>query len=799
MNLQGNEVTPMLDFIHKKSHMYSSGGKVPLSTKQEKSRSGAINAPAEWKHPLTGCILGLILFETLTGLMIYLSPFSVFNQFALLLHTLAGLGLVVPLAWYLGRHWLRRFRGAFTHYQLLGYLAAIVLILLVASGILLTWQAAFGPRMSYTWDFLHLGGTFVFIALLGAHLVTLVLRKASSPAARGSLRGAYRSACRQVLAWSGSLFLACGVLLLLYSPPRFDDSFPGSYNFRYGADRPFAPSLARKDMGYLERELKTQILEVLAPERRRRFSENLRVDPNEHIGIVTAAERLLASLDLTEGERSKTRQLIEGARRRYAGEGRVDPRRLAGSKSCGTSGCHDEILAEWEPSAHRYSSMDVVFQRVQEIMVQERDPEVTRYCAGCHDPISLLAGAKRQDNVTLSAEGADEGISCISCHSIDQTDVRGNADYTIQPPVRYIYELHGGSLAKKISDFLIRAYPRHHVASYSRPLYKTTEYCAACHKQFIDEEVNLFGWVQGQNQYDSWRKSRWHDESDPGKTLACRECHMPLVDSRDPASGEAGDSTRTPGDGKHRSHRFLAANQFVPLFHDLPGAREHVELTERWLRGEYEVPEIAHKWTEGPVVRMQVIAPETVQPGESVEIQAVLTNNKAGHDFPTGPLDMIEGWVELTVTDEAGKVVFQSGTLDGREYLINPQIVFKKELIDRKGKLVDRHNLWDAVGLRFGRSLFPGFTDTTRFLFLCPAMTSNPEKPRFQGDGERFQLRAPREGTLTARAVLWYSKFKAPFMDAIFGEERRMRALATAITEAECRIQVKGNETPKAR
>jgi len=102
---------------------------------------------------------------------------------------------------------------------------------------------------------------------------------------------------------------------------------------------------------------------------------------------------------------------------------------------------------------------------------------------------------------------------------------------------------------KFLSDFLIRAYPRHHVQSLQHKLFKSPEFCAACHKQFIDEEINQVGWVQLQNQYDNWRKSRWNEPGDPQKTIECRECHMPLEDSRDAASGDALDYNRTPGDG----------------------------------------------------------------------------------------------------------------------------------------------------------------------------------------------------------------------------------------------------------
>jgi hypothetical protein len=305
--------------------------------------------------------------------------------------------------------------------------------------------------------------------------------------------------------------------------------------------------------------------------------------------------------------------------------------------------------------------------------------------------------------------------------------------------------------------------------------------------------VNLFGEVQGQNQYDSWRKSRWHHPDDPSKTVSCRECHMPLVTSTDPAAGDPDDPNRSPGDGMHRSHRILAANQFIPRYHGLEGAEEHCRLTVGWLRGEYDIPEIAGKWTAGPVIRMEVLAPEEVRPGDQVEIQTILTNNKAGHDFPTGPLDMIEGWVELTVTDGAGNIVYASARPDERGYLVDPKIVFKAELIDREGTLIGEHDLWNLVGARFKRALFPGFTDTTTFRFECPGDPRDPTRQALLSPDMKQTIPIPAtvEGdALTVRAILWYCKFSAPFLDRLFGEEAGLRSEVTDISRAEALIRV---------
>ena len=179
-------------------------------------------------------------------------------------------------------------------------------------------------------------------------------------------------------------------------------------------------------------------------------------------------------------------------------------------------------------------------------------------------------------------------------------------------------------------DFLIRSYPGKHLEDLSKTLFKTPEYCAACHKQFIDQEINRVGWVQLQNQYDNWKQSRWNHPGDASRTIECRECHMPLsASSTDPAAGDRFDYNRSPEDGKHRSHRFLASNQFMPAVLKLPGAEEQIRLTEKWLQGTFEIPEIADKWTSGPIVGVEILAPEAIRPGETAEFKLVITSNKS--------------------------------------------------------------------------------------------------------------------------------------------------------------------------
>jgi hypothetical protein len=474
--------------------------------------------------------------------------------------------------------------------------------------------------------------------------------------------------------------------------------------------------------------------------------------------------------------------------------GAYDPRSLAESEGCGTSLCHEEIVKEWLPSAHRYASMDAGFQVVQKVMADQNGPVSTRYCGGCHDPIALFSGSKNIYAEDLSSYGADEGVSCIVCHTITETDVKGNASYTIVQPKRYAFELKEGKTAKFLSDFLIRSYPRQHIESYKRDLYKTAEYCGACHKQFIDEEINNVGWVQLQNQYDNWRKSHWNNEEEPEKTLICRDCHMRLVDnSSDPASGDPQDLNRSSSDKKHRHHAFIASNQFMPAVLNLPGHEEHIRLTEEWLRGETVLPEIADRWVEGPAIPIKITAPEEIKPGEEVRIKVNMTNNKVGHDFPTGPLDIIQCWVELVATNETGDTLFSSGMMDTKHFIEEATFIFKAEGIDQYGNLIDRHNLWEMVGARFKRALFPGFSDVAEYRFMCPSTIRPPGEPLPSEKEFAFKVPKGAQGAIDVKARLRYRKVGQFLMNFLFGEESGLTTKITDLSEDTVTIPVKGS------
>ena len=95
--------------------------------------------------------------------------------------------------------------------------------------------------------------------------------------------------------------------------------------------------------------------------------------------------------------------------------------------------------------------------------------------------------------------------------------------------------------------------------------------------------------------------------------------------------------------------------------------------------------------------------------------------------------------------------------------------MLKAEPVDENGNLIDRHNLWEMVGVRYRRSLFPGFSDQEKFTFPCPGANAT-------------------ELHVTAR--LMYRKADQYLLNFLFGKESGITAPVTMLSEDRKTIRV---------
>ncbi len=606
-----------------------------------------------------GVVGGVLLFLTLTGLWIWLLPFSVPAQMAVLLHTAFGLLLVVPLAIWQLSHWLATRKTRWRFRKFCAYAGFWSIAVTTISGIVVSWEAVFSLNISHFWDRVHLWSGLAAIPFIVVHVwpgpKSILIHGANHPPEGTPVELSAGRRRMWVLAAETmvTLLFIVGVAAVVYRAPDYTHyKLPTGYKLPYGKD-PFAPSLATTQSG----------------------------KP-------------------------------------------VAPQILSQSKSCGASGCHTAIYQEWRASAHHWSSEDKFFQGVQTAMIKEEGIPAARYCAGCHDPVSLLS-AYKDASTGVEAPGFKEGDSCVVCHSMVRVDVQGNGNYVFAPPKPYLFEYDSGRYDAAVAHFLIRAYPWQHDSDYDVSLVKKPVSCASCHKQFINKQINHVGWVQLQNQYDEWRTGTWNTNPNPTDRLHCQQCHMYSVTAHRLRMADPYDHSVGLG-LKHRNHWFAASNQIMPAMIHSYDAAGQTRRVLAWLKGQVVIPEIANIWPKGPVIPIKVVAPATAQPGQKIQFRVVLTNNKAGHNFATGPLDLIRAWVEIEVRDQKGQVIFHSGVLNAQNHVEPGTIVLRSIGVNPEGKPIVRHHLWHYVGTIFKRSIVPGYSDMYAYQFTVPRHTKGP-------------------------------------------------------------------------
>ena len=75
-----------------------------------------------WQATLAWFATGFLVLETVTGLAITFLPFSLSVQLAVVIHSAVGIPALIPLLWYLWRHWRRYSTASWTHVKVTGYL-----------------------------------------------------------------------------------------------------------------------------------------------------------------------------------------------------------------------------------------------------------------------------------------------------------------------------------------------------------------------------------------------------------------------------------------------------------------------------------------------------------------------------------------------------------------------------------------------------------------------------------------------------------------------------------------------------
>lgn len=406
--------------------------------------------------------------------------------------------------------------------------------------------------------------------------------------------------------------------------------------------------------------------------------------------------------------------------------GFMDVRRLANSDKCGT--CHTAITEEWKASMHAQAASDKSYQTNITLLAEKKGMAATRYCEGCHAPIALLSGELTKGGRLDTHGHMMEGIGCMGCHGVDQiVNMKGVASYRSAPKDDYLFANSDNAFATKLHNYLVKIQPRAHRTDMNRPVIFQPEFCSTCHTQFMDKDVNNWGWVKMQDEYADWLNSPYSGQSahefSGSERITCQDCHFPKQALNDPSADSNGLSS---------SHRSLGANTAIPYY---TGDKKQLALTRQFLQSDkirlsIEKPNredatYSEKFIT-PAISSTQEAPAYYYLGESADINLIVSNANVGHNFPGGTTDINEVWVHFNVTDSQNQTIYESGAIDEENNVDASAQFYRSLAVDRYGKHVWKHDLFNMVGTSYQKIIRAGESDIVNYRFDIPSWAKSP-------------------------------------------------------------------------
>lgn len=430
--------------------------------------------------------------------------------------------------------------------------------------------------------------------------------------------------------------------------------------------------------------------------------------------------------------------------------GFLKPEEIPSAAYC--SHCHAAVHAQWRQSAHANSFRTPWYVKNVNELGASKGVAFTRHCEGCHNPAALFTGALTEASGVARPHDED-GVTCMVCHSIRSiSSTSGTGSYVMGKPAVMVNGT-GQPVAGLPSDAEILAHPQWHRDAVMRPVYRTSEFCAACHKAAIPGMMNGYKWLRTFSTYDEWQQSSWstetpltfYEKTAPSK---CQACHMQAVAARDPAARA----------GLVASHRWVGANTAVPAQYGFDEqARQVVEFLRKdqlevdifGVTVDHAQPAPESSFAPGALVAPLGSRAFQIVPGDWVRVDVVVRNKGIGHTLAPELRDFFENWVDFQVKDDDGHMIYRSGAVDA-EHKVDPEArSYTLRIVSSGGKSLDHHEVWKTYVKAYDATVAPGRSDVVRYRFRVP--------PGSQGFRVEASVRNRR--------------FRRSFTDFVFGDK----------------------------
>jgi hypothetical protein len=410
---------------------------------------------------------------------------------------------------------------------------------------------------------------------------------------------------------------------------------------------------------------------------------------------------------------------------------------------CGV--CHPVQFRQWSISQHAYAEVSAVFQAMQKSINYQLNGSNGDFCARCHSNIAGYLGESGNTLVLDRHPISREAITCITCHRVSNAYNKVSGRMGMHPGgiTDPIYGPFGNQeLARVIKD------PKYHVVAdpkqvglqihakgiYFEPI-KSSTFCGSCH------DVTLFNGFRLEEAFSEYRTS---PAAAQGTT--CQDCHMGKIQGK--VSGYAvGPAALVNGvPSKPRPlHDHTFAGPDYPIIHPgiFPFNKEAQDLAnvDQWTQFDYKagwgtdafekhIPagyKFPKHWEavddryEGAKVikdqlklleyhkekRLEVlhngydigqIKTEAASPN-GIAFAVEVKNLTNGHNVPTGFTEERPVWLEVTVTDPSGRIIFKSGDRDPNgdlrdhhsSYVHDGLVPLDSQLLNLQGRVLIRN------------------------------------------------------------------------------------------------------------
>lgn len=402
-------------------------------------------------------------------------------------------------------------------------------------------------------------------------------------------------------------------------------------------------------------------------------------------------------------------------------------------------------------------------------------------CATCHMPMAryeahlgggtgtvfgnLPIGAGTSRPAILAADG----VSCSACHQIGPEGLGDPSTFTGGFRVDETTPWGQRSMFGPFEPDPGRAAIMHSATGFTprkASWIQESELCASCHTLYthaLDDQGNEVGELPEQVPYLEWRASAYAEEG-----RSCQDCHMPVIAEPVPVTGVLA----LARDSVNR-HVFRGGNFFMLGMLN----RYRAELGVQALPQEFDAAvrrTVEHLRTASSRVEVDDVAldPATGRLGATVTV-----TNLGGHKLPTA-YPSRRSWLHVTVRNNAGDVVFESGALERSGAIRgndNDEDGSRFEPHHRVLERPDQVQIYEVVMVDWRDRVTTGLLYGTRYIKDNRLLPRGLDKagaeadiavhgaaagdPDFDAGGDRLELRidvGSAPGPFTVEAELWF-------------------------------------------